>query len=210
MKRFTEKDIAHNKKMYDVYINELEMQNGWLPGNQEYNFQALLRLADMAGIPLRGKKVLDVGCGTGDFAIVLHHENIARYVGVDIYKPSLEIARKNHKHDTFLEGDILNDILTEQFDYAFSSGALTVNLSIDNYEYMEAMVRKMWEVTDIGVAFNVLTDQDPDPDHDLFFYNPERVLQLCHDIAPDAIIGAEETPHVAQIHVYMYRDITND
>ena len=64
----------------------------------------------------------------------------------------------------------------------------------------------MWELTTYGVAFNVLTDDDEDPDEDLFFYNPERVLQICLNIAPDAVIGAEKTPNVSQIHVYMYRE----
>jgi SAM-dependent methyltransferase len=207
LKRFPAKDITLNTRMYDEYIREYRMKNGWAPGNQVYNFKALLRLPQMTGVPLRGKSVLDVGCGTGDLVKFLRQEKISRYIGVDIYQPSLEQARKQYPDEIFIEGDLLNNVVTDTVDYAFCSGALTIKLSVDNYDFLEAMIAKMWELTRIGLAFNVLTDEDPEPDSELFFYNPEKVLAICHSIAPNAVLGAEETPHVAQIHVYMYREM---
>ena len=203
---FPKTDIALNTKMYDEYIQTYRMHNGWQEGNQEYNFKALSRINEMTGVPFRGASLLDVGCGTGDLVDFLKDEELAHYVGIDIYRPSLNIAREKHPQVTFIEGDLLTEAFPEQFDYAICSGSLTIKLSIDNYTFLEAMIAKMWELTRVGIAFNVLTDDDPDPDTDIFFYNPERVLQICHDIAPDAVLGAEETPNVAQIHVYMYRD----
>jgi len=107
LKSFPTQDIILNTKMYNEYINELKMPNGWLPGNQEYNFKALLRLADISGVPLKGKGVLDVGCGTGDFVPLLRQQGINNYVGIDIYKPSLEKARKHYPNEMFIEGDLL-------------------------------------------------------------------------------------------------------
>jgi SAM-dependent methyltransferase len=206
MKSFSKKDINRNASLYDEYINGWKMPNGWHPGNQVYNFRALIRLSELTGIPLKGKDILDVGCGTGDFSAFLRKKQINYYVGIDIYKPSLDEARKLYPTETFIEGDLLTGIISEKFDYAFCSGAFTVKLSHDNYEFLEAMITKIWELTKIGLAFNVLTDDDTDQDQDLFFYNPMRVLQICHDIAPDAVYGAEKTPYLSQIHVYMYRN----
>lgn len=209
MKKFSVKDIEHNTKMYDEYIHVYKMHNGWDEGNQEYNFKSLLRIADMTGIPLKGQSILDVGCGTGDLVTFLKKERIGRYVGIDIYKPSLIEARKNHPDMTFIEGDLLTEAFPELFDYAFASGAFTVKISEDNYTFLKVMLEKIWSLTRIGLAFNVLTDSDREPDPDLFFYNPKRVLRICHEIDPHAVIGAEETPHVDQIHVYMYRQHEN-
>lgn len=206
IKKFPHQDIALNTRMYDEYIQTYKMHNGWNTGNQRYNFKELSRIADMAGVPLTGASLLDVGCGTGDLIDFLAPQKLSQYVGIDIYRASLDIAKKNHPKATFIEGDLLTEAFPEKFDYAFCSGSLTIKLSVDNYSFLEAMVSKMWELTRVGVAFNVLTDDEIDPDTDIFFYNPNRVLQICHDIAPDAVLGAEETPNVAQIHVYMYRD----
>ncbi len=209
MKKVTsisDKDIQHNSNIYDEYINHYKMKNGWHPGNQQYNFKTLLRLPQMAGVSLKNASVLDVGCGTGDLLKILKKEGISDYLGVDIYKPSLQKAQQIYPDDQFILGDILTMDFKEKFYFAFCSGALTVKLSFDNYVFLQSMVAKMWSVTNVGLAFNVLTDDDRDPDPELFFYNPEKVLAICQKIAPDAIIGAERTPHVSQIHVFMYRE----
>lgn len=205
--RFPTSAIDHNTKMYDEYIHDYHMLNGWDPGNQHYNFQALLRLTEMTGIKIANKSVLDVGCGTGDLVTFLEKEHLKKYVGIDVYASSIQLARKNHPNETFIEGDLLSEAFPEIFDYAFASGTFTVKQTFDNYDFLFAMLEKMWELTTIGIAFNVLTDSDREPDPDLFFYNPEKVLRLCHEIDAEAIIGAEETPNVDQIHVYMYRDL---
>jgi len=205
LKSFPPQDISLNTRMYDEYINELKMPNGWLPGNQEYNFKELIRLADMAGSSLKDKDILDVGCGTGDFVPLLRQQGINNYVGIDIYKPSLEKARKQYPNETFIEGDLLTGIIKEKFDYAFCSGGFTIKLSVNNYDFLEAMLTNVWSLTRIGLAFNVLTDDDTDPDTDLFFYNPDKVESICRSIAPEAIVKVVKTPTVAQIHVYMYR-----
>lgn len=208
MKKITSlptKDIDRNTQMYDEYINKYRMDNGWDPGNQQYNFKSLLRILDLAGVPLKNASVLDVGCGTGDFFPILSQKGIKRYVGIDIYEPSINQARLKFPHELFIMGDLLQDAITETFDYAFCSGALTVKLSIDNYDFLRSMITKMWEMTNVGVAFNVLIEDD-DPDPDLFFYNPAKVIQICQEIDRNAVIGAEKTPRVSQIHVYMYRD----
>lgn len=202
---FPARDITLNTKMYDEYINSYKMQNGWHPGNQEYNFKELIKLADMATVSLKGKDVLDVGCGTGDFSAFLRPKKIHRYVGIDIYKPSLAQAQKKYSTETFIEDDLLQNPITDIFDYAFCSGGFTIKLSINNYDFLEAMLTKMWSLTRIGLAFNVLTDEDKFPDPDLFAYNPEKVASICHTIAPGAIVNIVKTPYIAQIHVYMYR-----
>lgn len=209
MKKITslpQKDLLRNTEMYDEYINDYKMDNGWHPGNQLYNFTSLLRIEEMTGFSLKQASVLDVGCGTGDLVPILKKKGISRYVGIDIYEPSLRQAKEKFPDQTFLTGDLLEDTVNETFDYAFCSGALTVKLSVNNYDFLQNMIAKMWELTTVGVAFNILTDDDTDPDPDLFFYNPEKVIEKCLEVAPGAVIGAEKTPNLSQIHVYLYRE----
>jgi SAM-dependent methyltransferase len=198
------KDIQHNTKVFNEYIG-LGMKDGWLPGNQLDNFTSLIKLAEFTQVPLQNTSVLDVGCGTGDLSKFLRAIGIKKYVGIDIYVPSLEQAWEKYPNESFIYGDVLTEI-KQQFDYVFSSGALTVRQkTVDNYDFLQAIVSKMWEVSTVGIAFNFLTDEDPDPDPDLFFYNISQVLDICEDIDPNAQVTFEKTEGVDQAHVYMWR-----
>jgi SAM-dependent methyltransferase len=206
IQQFPSDDLIKNTRIFHEYINDLGMDNGWDDGNQIENFQYLSRIEELAEKPFNEASILDVGCGTGDLSAFLREKGISDYVGIDIYEPSLERARERYPQETFINGDLLTMKFEKKFDYAFCSGGLTLNLSIDNYEFLYSMIDVMWNSTTVGVAFNFLSSDDPDPDTDLFFYNPERVIELCQTIAPDAIISAVTSPNEYQVTVYMYRE----
>lgn len=200
-------DIAHNTERYDVYHNVFKMEDGWHKGNRERNFALLLKIADFTGVPISGTTCLDVGCGTGELSQWLRQRGAKQYLGIDIYEPSLKKAHAKYPHETFLHQDFLAAQFNQKFDYVFCSGALTVKqISLNNYEFFEEAVRKMWQLSEIGVAFNILTDDDIIVDHEIFFYSPKRVEVICQAIAPEAHLVWEPTEGVHQIHVYMYRD----
>lgn len=181
------------------------MEDGWHPGNKVANYHSMMRLPELTGVPISGASCLDVGCGSGDLSLFLRKRGMRRYVGIDIYAPSLEKAKEKYPDEKFILGDILAGDVKGKFDYVFCSGTLTVRLSVDNYDFLESMVRKMWQMSKVGIVFNVLTDDDPSKDNDLFFYNTERVMEVCKRIAPKAHIDYEDTVNVYQVHVYMYR-----
>ncbi len=205
IKKFPNDDLIKNTRIFHEYINDLGMDNGWDDGNQIENFQYLSRIEELTEKPFNGASILDVGCGTGDLSAFLREKGISDYVGIDIYEPSLERARERYPQETFINGDLLTMKFEKEFDYAFCSGGFTLNLTIDNYDFLYSMISAMWELTTVGIAFNFLSDDDPDPDHDLFFYDPEKVIEICQNIAPEAVISAVVSPNEYQVHVYMYQ-----
>lgn len=205
IKAFPNSYTEINNKKYDEYEEKYGVDNGWLPGSQQYNFQRLIEIQELAEVPFKDATILDVGCGTGDLSEFLSPFPIKKYVGIDIYPKALEKARKRYPQEEFIEGDLLTYPFNETFDYAFASGTFTVKMPIDNYRFVYSMVSKMWELTRVGLAFNVLTDTDEYPDETLFFYNTEKLANLLETIDSKASVLAAQDVGRDQAHFYMYR-----
>ena len=199
-------DIQRNTKVYNEY-EFIGMEDGWYPKNKQQNYRLMLKLPELTGIPLKGTSVLDVGSGKGDFAPILKSHGVYSYLGIDINPVILDIARQRHPDEVFLFADLLKDDVGDRFDYVFCSGALTLLLTgMDNYDFFKQMVKRMWDLSRIGVVINVLTDEKDAINTDLFFYNPEKVYTICSEIVGDNHILIEPTPGVQQIHIYLWRE----
>ncbi|VVB76336.1 Ubiquinone biosynthesis O-methyltransferase [Candidatus Tiddalikarchaeum anstoanum] len=68
----------------------------------------------------KNKTILDLGCGTGRYAIPLSNSN--KVVGVDSSQSMLEIARKKikNKNITFVNSDVTNYTPSQKFDVILS------------------------------------------------------------------------------------------
>jgi 2-polyprenyl-3-methyl-5-hydroxy-6-metoxy-1,4-benzoquinol methylase len=78
--------------------------------------------------PIAGKTILDVGCGSGRYAVEFAKRGAARVVGLDYAPGMLQLARDyatvNGVADRceFLQGDFTTQPLTEMFDVAIAIG----------------------------------------------------------------------------------------
>lgn len=199
----TIQDYAINTKIYEEYT-QLHMEDGWAANHKRENYQQLLHILTLTKDTFDQKSCLDVGCGTGDLSAFVKKLGATKYLGVDMYQPAIEKARKKYPQEQFILGDFLTVPIPNRFDYTFCSGSLSVKLATDNYHFLEATVKKMWKLTNKGAAFNILTDTDTDPDTDLFFYNIEKVVTICKAIAPKDTVFAKLHPSKAEAHVYLY------
>lgn len=94
-----------------------------------------------------GKRVLDVGCGSGRYCVALAKAGAGRVVGVDISSRMLELARKRAEFEGvldrchFLLGDFLTLELGDPFDFSLAMGF---------FEYVrepQAYLRKLAKIT---------------------------------------------------------------
>ncbi len=203
--------VSENAAVYNDYYAS-GIIDAWEDHDKKYNFLNLFKIAKMAKKPLRGSSVLDVGCGTGDIIPYLYQEGVKKYLGVDIYKPAITLAKHKYPEERFLLKNILEDKSLQKFDFVFCSGALSVKLkSIDNYAFLLAMVERMGKLSKFGLSFNVLTDEDADQAPELFYYKIAKLRKICKGVAKDARVVLRRTPiknkgyaDEAQIHVYLY------
>ncbi len=113
---------ATTVKAYDEIakiFQKSRIPNFWLE-----EFKILMRLMEVNGLKKTGGKFLDLGCGTGnDVHLAINAE--MKYVGVDLSKGMLDIARKAVKRGKFFEMDITNlKFKDNEFDVVWASAIL--------------------------------------------------------------------------------------
>src|SRR5579859_6781934 len=131
----TQQDKQINTKIYDEY-NRLHMQDGWAYNHKIENYKIMLSMIKAINTFLDGVSCLDVGCGSGDFSAFAKKYGIIDYLGVDLYEPAINLARKKYPHEKFILGDFLELDIIQVFDYAVCSGSLTLKLFTDNYAFL--------------------------------------------------------------------------
>ena len=72
----------------------------------------------------KGKTVLDVGCGTGNFAFKVAKKNAKYVLGIDYAEQAIVLAQKKHKHPNLQFKKINAKDVKEKFDIIVSIGTL--------------------------------------------------------------------------------------
>lgn len=88
----------------------------WSKSGGKRNEEA--RIKGLIGKEIKGKRILDAGCGPGRYALAL--EGYKEYLGVDTSKSFMSEAQKRFKDKEnvfFLRGDIENLAFSRKFDY---------------------------------------------------------------------------------------------
>jgi len=86
-------------------LSELEfqaMQTGWRKLGQKY-FE--LPLFQRLGLDIKGKDVLEIGCGNGYGGYLLNQLQPKSYIGLDVMEQQIEIAQRNYPQYKFLLQD---------------------------------------------------------------------------------------------------------
>jgi SAM-dependent methyltransferase len=127
-------------------------------------------------------KVLDFGCGTGEFLPYLRSERgfEGEYVGMDITGAAVAEARKKFPGVRFERRDILLEGLGEDFDHVFVSGVFN-NLLGPNESLMQDLLRLLYRHTSRCLAFNALSSWVEDRGAGLYYCDPLTVFRFCRD-----------------------------
>jgi 2-polyprenyl-3-methyl-5-hydroxy-6-metoxy-1,4-benzoquinol methylase len=78
--------------------------------------------------PVKGKRVLDIGCGPGHYSVRLAKEGAAKLLGLDFAPGMIDIAQENARRNGvldrchFIQADFLSYPFGEKFDYSIAMG----------------------------------------------------------------------------------------
>jgi len=124
-------DLSPEIKKIQEAVVGMYSEHPW-PLNRETDEEMGWRLKCLGVEPsdYQGKKVLDMGCGTGEYAMWYAKQGAAEVQGIDLSQGSLAVARQRkqeggYDNADFREMDILNCSLPDNyFDYSYSVGVL--------------------------------------------------------------------------------------
>lgn len=154
-------------------------------------------------------RLLDFGCGTAllkDFMIERGYDTID-YNGLDISQKFVDYSKKKFPKSNFYCIDILkqSDELPK-FDYCVLNGVFTEKreLSFDEMlAYFKMMIKKIFEHTNKGVAFNVMS-KNVDWERDDLFHLSLDVLSafLSEEVSRHFVIRNDYGLYEYTVYVY--------
>lgn len=148
---------------------------------QQLRFHALVNSLD-----LNGKKILDIGCGTGGFLQYLEQRYTdIKYTGVDILEHMISIAKSKKLKGTFLCVDIFkaSPFSQNEFDAIFASGTFNINLGNNKKFIIDAL--KLFEyISSETVSFNLLNENSLDREDKYFYSSPKEICELVNSEFP--------------------------
>lgn len=151
---------------------------GWTKGRQKLRYHILTSIG-----PLQGKSVLDLGCGFADLYDYLREKGWnGEYTGFDIVPKLIEVARQRHPDLSLRLLDILSEPVEQKFDYTFASGVFNAKISQNNEEYIFAMLKRMLEITNIGVAADFLSTYVDFQHEGAFHASPEHIFAIARSL----------------------------
>lgn len=147
---------------------------------QGLRFERLTRFLREAKAPF---SLHDVGAGLCD----LHRHLLERgvehaYSGTEIVQEMVDAARKKYPEITLHNRDILRDDVIDRHDFVVLSGLFNMpgTTNRDSWgRFVFALLRKMYEMADVAIAFNFLTAYRTFSDPSLHYLDPREVLDFC-------------------------------
>jgi SAM-dependent methyltransferase len=171
--------------------------------SHEKRFKKMLDIGD-----LRGKSVLDVGCGLGAFYSFLNQNDIkSDYYGIDINEKMLEGASKKYSEiaNRFSRVDLVEEVMGQEFDYSISIGPL--NLLIDeetNYQMTFKLMDGLFKHSKIGCALSMTSIHSKVKDNDTFFFDPKVIVNHAEKMCNNYRLDHSYLPH--DFTIFCYKD----
>lgn len=172
----------------------------WTKEGQYLHYKYLLDIGY-----INRKKILDFGCGKGDFYQFLINMGIeVTYSGYDINEKLISLAQKKFPEADFRVFDIDTETIKEDFDYIFLCGVF--NLRVQGLENsIKDILKKLFVHCRIAIAFNALSSHNPKKDFELNYVSPEDIFQFSvKNLSP--YVSLRHDRMLYDFTMFIYRD----
>ena len=176
-------NLSKIKSLYDSNIEKYgvdSMSVGW--NDKESQILRFDRLMHSLHLYDDLFSINELGCGYGELFKYLEYSGlkITRFDGYDISEAMVVAANE------YISSDIAKfhtkGLIDHKRDFSVASGIFNVSLDIDKAQWKEHILRtieNMWEFSDKGIAFNMLTSYVDREDEGLFYGDPLYYFNFC-------------------------------
>jgi SAM-dependent methyltransferase len=149
---------------------------------------------------LRGKTVLDIGCGLAHYYDFLCARDLAvNYIGYDIVPSFIEVNRDRFPEATFEVRDIFTEGIAHSADYVVMCQVFNNRYAdSDNDRVVQDAIARALAAARIGVSIDMLTSYVNYEEPHLFYFSPEKMFAFAKSL----------TPFVRLRHDYLRFDFT--
>jgi SAM-dependent methyltransferase len=176
-------DWMFRQVFYRTRLSQFDLPEhrvGWRSReNQEARFSALAGVTD-----LKGKAVLDLGCGLGCLHAYLKARGwTGTYTGFDLLGPMVTEASIRFPGVRFEQRDIVSDPPGETWDVVLMSGLFN-HLVKDNLAQVREVVGAALPLAREALAFNILRHESGWQDPEMFYARDADIEALAQDLSP--------------------------
>jgi len=166
--------------------------------SQEKRFEALMQLGNF-----HGRRVLDVGCGFGDFLAYMHERGIRpEYTGIDLCEAMAARGRERFgDQGSFVACDVLEYSPERRPDYVVASGLFGLDAE-GARERIQPTIEHMFEWAVHGAAMNFLSAYAPEPAEARVYVDPLDALELGLALTPAARIDHSYLPNDFTLYLF--------
>jgi len=166
--------------------------------SQEKRFEALMQLGNF-----HGRRVLDVGCGFGDFLAYMHERGIRpEYTGIDLCEAMAARGRERFgDQGTFVACDVLEYSPERRPDYVVASGLFGLDAE-GARERIQPTIEHMFDWAVHGAAMNFLSAYAPEPAEARVYVDPLDALELGLALTPAARIDHSYLPNDFTLYLF--------
>ena len=182
---------------------------GWFRGDADARYRVMLDLIRQtdSNDPVR---LLDFGCGASHLLEYIQAQKITGidYEGLDLSDKFLALSRSKHPDITYHQLNVLDpaEPALPEFDYVVMNGIFTYRGSTSEdemFEYLRDLVKRVFEFTRVGLAFNVITKQVDWERDDLFHLPVDRVLTfLSREVSRHIVVRHDYGLYEYTVYVY--------
>ena len=201
--------VSSQKKIRAFFAGEFEKYGySYEALNWESQISQYTRFDVLSNIgEFEGKKLLDVGCGLGDFLKYLKiKKEKPAYTGIDICDEMIAGAKERFKKSPdakFMTGDILEVKNTSKYDFVISSGAFNMNLGA-NDKMIREVLKKMHDMAKTAAAVSMLSKYDSFTDDRYYYYDPCEIFDFCKGFCEKVVLRHDYMSH--DFTVIMYKN----
>lgn len=198
---FVTKHLEVYEALYTKYGYSVKSL-GWDKGKQFLRFHQLT-----SDWNLSGARILDVGCGFGDFVgylEVLGVEDFS-YLGIDLLNSFVSEGRSRYgrKDVKFSCGDFLAADFSTEFDFVISSGIFNLKVDgVDGYSRIQQTLSKMFSLSRQATSADFLSDKLDYLHPRNFASSPEKILAMAYSLSRNVTLKNTYFPFEFSVTIY--------